>query len=44
MLNPNEARELEDRNPYAGGDEYRTRTSTVKEPRERKPPDKGATT
>jgi len=44
MLNPNEARELEDRNPYTGGDEYRTRTSTVKEPGESKPPDKGATT
>lgn len=32
MLNPNEARELEDLNPYEGGDEYRTRTSTTKEP------------
>lgn len=32
ILNPNECRELEDRNPYDGGDEYRTRTSTVREP------------
>lgn len=32
ILNPNECRELEERNPYTGGDEYRTRTSTVKEP------------
>jgi HK97 family phage portal protein len=31
MMSPNEARELEDMNPYAGGDEFRTRTSTVKE-------------
>ena len=30
MMSPNEARELEDMNPYTGGDEYRTRTSTVK--------------
>lgn len=30
MMSPNEARELEDMNPYDGGDEYRTRTSTVK--------------
>jgi len=32
VLNPNECRDLEDRNPYDGGDEYRTRTSTVKDP------------
>jgi HK97 family phage portal protein len=32
ILNPNECRELLDRNPYKGGDEYRTRTSTVKQP------------
>lgn len=31
-MSPNEVRELEDMNPYKGGDEYRTRTSTVKEP------------
>lgn len=30
MYAPNEARELEDMNPYDGGDEYRTRTSTVR--------------
>jgi HK97 family phage portal protein len=30
-MSPNEVRELEDMNPYEGGDEYRTRTSTVKE-------------
>ena len=31
IINPNEARDLEDMNPYDGGDEYRTRTSTVKD-------------
>jgi HK97 family phage portal protein len=31
MLSPNEGRELEDMNPYEGGDEYRTRTSTTKD-------------
>lgn len=31
LLNPNEARSLEDLNPYDGGNEFRTRTSTVKE-------------
>lgn len=31
VMSPNEARELEDLNPYEGGDEYRVRTSTVKE-------------
>jgi len=31
IMSPNEARELEDWNPYEGGDEYRTRTSTVRE-------------
>jgi len=30
FLSPNEARSLEDLNRYDGGDEYRTRTSTVK--------------
>jgi len=38
IINPNEARELEDKPPYAGGNTYRTRTSTVKEA---KPPDGG---
>lgn len=28
-MSPNEVRELEDMNPYKGGDEYRTRTSTI---------------
>ncbi|HKJ44051.1 MAG TPA: phage portal protein [Sunxiuqinia sp.] len=32
MINPNEAREKEDMNPYSGGEIYRTRTSTTKEP------------
>jgi len=32
VFNPNECRELEDRNPYDGGNEYRTRTSTVRQP------------
>lgn len=31
ILSPNECRELEDMNPYEGGDEYRTRTSTVRD-------------
>lgn len=31
IMNPNECRELLEMNPYQGGDEYRTRTSTVKE-------------
>lgn len=31
ILSPNEARDLEDMNPYEGGDQYRTRTSTVKQ-------------
>jgi HK97 family phage portal protein len=31
MMNPNEGRALEDWNPYEGGDEYRTRTSSMKE-------------
>lgn len=34
IMSPNEAREKEDLNPYEGGDEYRTRTSTVKGPEE----------
>ncbi len=32
IMNPNEVREIIDMNPYVGGDEYRTRTSTVKQP------------
>jgi phage portal protein BeeE len=32
ILNPNEVRNWEDLNPYVGGDDYRTRTSTVKQP------------
>jgi len=32
VLNPNEVRELLDMNPYPGGDVYKTRTSTTKEP------------
>ncbi|MHB8110513.1 MAG: phage portal protein [Syntrophorhabdaceae bacterium] len=31
IFSPNECRDWEDLNPYEGGDEYRTRTSTVKE-------------
>jgi len=31
IMNPNECRDLLDLNPYTGGDEYRTRTSTTKE-------------
>lgn len=31
VLCPNECRDWEDLNPYSGGDEYRTRTSTIKE-------------
>lgn len=31
ILNPNECRSLLDMNPYPGGEEYRTRTSTVKD-------------
>lgn len=31
ILNPNEARDLEDLNPYSGGEIYSTRTSTMKE-------------
>ena len=32
ILNPNECRSLLDMNPYDGGNEYRTRTSSMKEP------------
>lgn len=32
ILNPNECRDLEDMNPYTGGEIYKTRTSTTKEP------------
>ncbi len=31
IMNPNEVRDLEDMNPYPGGEEYRTRTSSMKE-------------
>jgi len=31
IMNPNECRALEDLNPYDGGDEFRTRTSTVRQ-------------
>ena len=31
IMNPNECRELLEMNPYEGGDEYRTRTSTTKD-------------
>ena len=37
ILNPNEVRDLEDLNPYPGGEVYRTRTSTVKETPAAKP-------
>ncbi len=40
ILNPNECRELLDRNPYPGGEQYRTRTSTTKDTG--KPADQGA--
>lgn len=44
VICPNEARELEELNPYEGGWEYRTRTSTVKQDGNTPaPPDKGAT-
>lgn len=36
FMNPNEVRGLEDMSPYPGGDEYRTRTSTVKDTPEKK--------
>jgi len=32
IFNPNECRNLLDMDPYEGGDEYRTRTSSMKEP------------
>jgi HK97 family phage portal protein len=38
IFNPNEARELLEYNPYSGGDEYRTRTSTVNKPSEQGAP------
>lgn len=40
VLNPNEVRDLLDRNPYDGGDVFKTRTSTTKDTG--KQPDKGA--
>lgn len=43
IMNPNEARAVLDLNPYPGGEEYRTRTSTVKEPGgDNGDPEKGA--
>lgn len=36
MMSPNEGRDLEEWNPYEGGDEYRTRTSTVRQQEEKK--------
>ena len=39
IMNPNEARDILDLNPYAGGEVYKTRTSTTKE--QKKSPDKG---
>ena len=41
IMSPNECRELLEMNPYDGGDEYRTRTSTVKQSTEKQPVDKG---
>lgn len=40
IFNPNECRELLDMNPYVGGEEYRTRTSTTKQ--DSTNPDQGA--
>lgn len=46
MLSPNDCREKEDMNPYEGGDEYRSRTSTIKQdttnPNPPAPKEKGA--
>jgi HK97 family phage portal protein len=42
VICPNEAREKEDYNPYDGGDEFRTRTSSVKQPESAPPPKEGA--
>ena len=36
IINPNEARAFEDWNPYDGGDDYRTRTSSMKDAGESK--------
>lgn len=41
MLSPNEAREFEDWNPYEGGDEYRTRTSTTRDTGKEEPAKQG---
>lgn len=41
ILNPNEARDLLDMNPYDGGDEYRTRTSTTKDTSKDEPAEQG---
>ena len=40
MFSPNDCLEKEDMNPYPGGDEHRTRTSTIKESDKVKQPDK----
>lgn len=41
IINPNEARELMEMNPYEGGEIYQTRTSTVKESNNQTPVDGG---
>ena len=41
VMNPNEGRNLFDWNPYPGGEEYRTRTSTTKDTGKEKPAEKG---
>jgi HK97 family phage portal protein len=41
VMCPNEARELEDLNPYDGGEIYRTRTSSLKQQDTGKPADQG---
>lgn len=40
IFSPNECREWEDLNPYEGGDEYRTRTSSMKQQDPESPPAK----
>ena len=42
VLNPNEVRDMLDLNPYEGGNEYRTRTSSLKE-QDKQAPAKGDT-
>jgi len=41
VMCPNEARELEDLNPYDGGEIYRTRTSSLKQQDTGNPADQG---